>query len=69
MQDLNPLAIELNEQIHSTAPEVYRLLSELGKRIYLPKGILSQSAEANVKAERFNATRAVALENNRHYND
>ncbi|MDE0481986.1 MAG: aminotransferase class I/II-fold pyridoxal phosphate-dependent enzyme [Candidatus Poribacteria bacterium] len=64
MQDLNPLAIELNEQIRSTVPEVYKLLSELGKRIYLPKGILSQSAEANAKADRFNATRAVALENN-----
>ncbi len=63
MQDLNPLAIELNEQIRSTVPEVYKLLSELGKRIYLPKGILSQSAEANAKADRFNATRAVALEN------
>lgn len=65
MQDLNPLAIELNEQIRSTVPEVYRLLSELGKRIYLPKGILSQSAEANARADRFNATRAVALENNK----
>ena len=64
MQDLNPLAIELNEQIRDTAPAVYTLLSELGKRIYLPKGILSQSAEANLKADRFNATRAVALENN-----
>jgi aspartate/methionine/tyrosine aminotransferase len=63
MQDLNPLAIDLNEQIRGTAPEVYRLLSELGKRIYLPKGILNQSAEANVRANRFNATRAVALEN------
>ena len=64
MQDLNPLAIELNEQIRSTVPEVYKLLSELGKRIYLPKGILSQSAEAKAKTDRFNATRAVALENN-----
>ncbi len=65
MQDLNPLAIELNEQIRDAEPEVYALLSELGKRIYLPKGILSQSAEANVKADRFNATRAVALKNNK----
>lgn len=65
MQDLNPLAIELNEQIRDVTPEVYALLSELGKRIYLPKGILSQSAEANVKANRFNATRAVALKDNK----
>lgn len=62
MQDLNPIAIELNEQIRATAPTVFELLSELGKRIYLPKGILSQTAEANAKAHRFNATRAIALE-------
>lgn len=61
MQVLNPLAIELNEQIRDVAPEIYALLSELGRRTYLPKGILSQSTEANVKAGRFNATRAVAL--------
>ena len=62
MQDLNPLAIELNEQILDAAPEVFALLSELGKRIYLPKGILSQTAEANTRAHRFNATRAIALD-------
>ena len=62
MQDLNPLAIELNDQIQNTAPSVFALLSELGKRIYLPKGILSQTAEANAKAHRFNATRAIASE-------
>ncbi len=62
MQDLNPLAIELNDQIQNTAPSVFALLSELGKRIYLPKGILSQTTEANAKAHRFNATRAIALE-------
>ena len=60
MQDLNPIAIELNEQIQATAPTVFELLSELGKRIYLPKGILSQTAEAGTKAHRFNATRAIA---------
>ena len=63
MQDLNPIAIELNKQIQTTAPVVFELLSELGRRIYLPKGILSQTAEANTKAHRFNATRAIALEN------
>ena len=63
MQDLNPIAIELNAQIRDTAPTVFALLSELGKRIYLPKGILSQTAEANTKAHRFNATRAIATEN------
>ena len=61
MQDLNPIAIELNAQIQMTAPVVFELLSELGRRIYLPKGILSQTAAANAKAHRFNATRAIAL--------
>ena len=46
MQDLNPLAIELNEHLQDSAPVVSALLSKLGKRIYLPKGILSQTAEA-----------------------
>ena len=59
---LNPLAIALNEQLRETAPTVFALLSELGKRIYLPKGILSQTAEANTKAHRCNATRAIALD-------
>ena len=60
MQALNPLAIELNEELRD-AP-VFALLSELGKRIYLPKGILSQTAEANTQAHQFNATRAIALD-------
>lgn len=64
MQDLNPIAIELNEQIQANTSTVFELLSGLGKRIYLPKGILSQTAEANTKAHRFNATRAIALKDN-----
>ena len=63
MQDLNPIAIELNDRIHDTALSVFALLSKLGKRIYLPKGILSQTAEASTQAPRFNATRAIAQEN------
>ena len=51
MQELNSLAVELNEQIRGASPEVFSLLSKLGRRIYLPKGILSQSAEAKVQAE------------------
>lgn len=62
MQDLNPLATELNEQLRASSPAVFSLLSKLGKRIYLPKGILSQTAEAGTKAHRFNATRAIASE-------
>ncbi len=62
MQDLNPLAADLNEQIRSASSAVGGLLSKLGKRIYLPKGILSQTAEANAEAHQFNATRAIALD-------
>ena len=62
MQALNPLAIQLNEELRDAAPSVFALLSELGKRIYLPKGILSQTAEANTQAHQFNATRAIAVD-------
>ena len=62
MQALNPSAIELNDQLREADPAVFALLSVLGKRIYLPKGILSQTAEANTRAHRFNATRAIALD-------
>ena len=61
MQSLNPIALELNTQLLAAAPTVFALLSEHGKRIYLPKGILSQTAEAGIKAHRLNATRATAL--------
>lgn len=61
MQPLNPLAKQLNQHISNISPEIYALLSEFGKRIYLPKGILSQSAEAQEKATLCNATRAIAL--------
>jgi aspartate/methionine/tyrosine aminotransferase len=38
------------------------MLSEIGKRYYFPKGIISQSAEAKAKAHKFNATIGIALE-------
>jgi len=59
---LNPLALELNERLESAAPEVLGMLSALGRRLYFPKGILSQSAEAKAKAHRFNATIGIATE-------
>ncbi len=59
---LNPLARELNEQLGAAAPEILAMLSPLGRRLYFPKGILSQSAEAKVKAKRFNATIGIATE-------
>jgi aspartate/methionine/tyrosine aminotransferase len=41
---------------------VLESLSELGKNLFFPKGILTQSAEAKEKAHRFNATIGIATE-------
>jgi aspartate/methionine/tyrosine aminotransferase len=60
--ELNPLAQSLNARLEEAAPEVLGLLSRLGQRLYFPKGILSQSAEAKQKATRFNATIGIATE-------
>lgn len=57
---MNQLAVELNAILEGTASG--RLLSELGRRMYFPKGILTQSAEAGEKATRFNATIGMAYE-------
>ncbi len=59
---LNPLATKLNEQIEQASPPVSQMLSALGRRLYFPKGILSQSAEAKQKAHRSNATIGIATE-------
>ncbi|CAG7617594.1 hypothetical protein PAESOLCIP111_02043 [Paenibacillus solanacearum] len=61
---MNPLAQQLCDTIAQENPHVYEMLSELGKQMYFPKvGILSQSAEAKAKANKFNATIGTALEN------
>ncbi|MCP3985450.1 MAG: aminotransferase class I/II-fold pyridoxal phosphate-dependent enzyme [bacterium] len=59
---MNPLASELNAGLEAAAPEVLAMLSPLGRRLYFPKGILSQSAEAKAKGHRFNATIGIATE-------
>src|SRR5665647_872158 len=59
---MNPLAAELNQTIEREAPAVMRMLSALGRELYFPKGILTQTAEANQKAHRFNATIGEARE-------
>jgi len=59
---LHPLAQELNAALESHAPELLSMLSLLGRRLYFPKGILSQTAEAKQKAKRFNATIGIATE-------
>ena len=59
---MNEIAQELNRQIQQENPHVYEMLSDLGKNIYFPKGILTQSAEAKQKAFRFDATIGIATE-------
>ena len=59
---MNPLAVEANEVIEAQAPAVMRMLSDLGKQLFFPKGILTQTAEANQKATRYNATIGEARE-------
>ena len=60
---MNPLAQELNEMLAEGNPHVLEMLSDLGKNLFFPKGILTQSAEAKEKATRFNATIGIATEN------
>ncbi len=59
---MNPLARELNEQIRSESPDTLALLSERGAALYMPKGIITQSAEAGERAHRVNASIGVATE-------
>ncbi len=60
--EIRPLAAELNEVIQRENPHVFGMLSDLGKRLYFPKGILAQSAEAKEKAKRYDATIGIARE-------
>ncbi len=55
---MNELAKELNEALEGSA--ALDLLSRRGKGIYFPKGIVAQSAEAQEKAGRYNATVGLA---------
>jgi len=59
---LNPLADELNRRLEAAAPEVLAMLSAYGRRLYFPKGILAQGAEARQRAHRANATIGIATE-------
>ncbi len=59
---MNEIAQNLNQQMQQENPYAYELLSELGKKLFYPKGILTQTAEAKQKAYRFNATIGIATE-------
>ena len=59
---MNPIASELNQTIMASNRHVYEMLSNIGKELFFPKGILSQGAEAKEKAYKFNATIGMATE-------
>lgn len=56
---MNPLAQELNAVLEGSVAG--NLLSDLGRRLYFPRGIVAQSAEAKKHATRANATIGMAL--------
>jgi len=56
------LAEELNSQLMRENPQSRHAVGT-GKKLFFPKGILTQSAEAKVKAKKFNATIGIATEN------
>lgn len=51
---INPLAQELNDALKGTTPS--ELLSDVGTRLYFPKGIIAQSAEAKKLGKTANGT-------------
>jgi len=59
---VNPLAKELNNTIEQSNVHIHEMLSTVGKNLFYPKGILTQSAEAKEKAHKFNATIGMATE-------
>lgn len=59
---MNPLALQLNKIIEKGNPHLMEMLSDLGRQLFFPKGILTQSAEAKEKAHRLNATIGIAKE-------
>lgn len=62
---MNPIAQELNQFLETQTPHIYEMMSSIGKNLFFPKGILSQSAEAKQKAHRINATIGIATEKGR----
>ena len=59
---MNPIAQDLNTTITTANPHIFEMLSDMGKALFFPKGILSQSAEAKTRAHRINATIGIAKE-------
>lgn len=62
---MNPIAQSLNQTIENDNSHLMEMLSAMGKNLFFPKGILSQSAEAKEKAHKLNATIGIATEKGR----
>ena len=56
---INPLAKELNDVLAGTVAG--DLLSDLGERLYFPKGIIAQGGEAKKLGKKANCTRGITL--------
>ncbi len=59
---INPLAIELNETLREKVPALYDAFSALGRELFFPRGILTQTAEAKKSAYLYNATIGIATQ-------
>ncbi|WP_300667320.1 aminotransferase class I/II-fold pyridoxal phosphate-dependent enzyme [Desulfoluna sp.] len=59
---MNEIARQLNKEMERGNGYLIEMLSEIGKNLFFPKGILSQSAEAKLKAHRINGTIGIAKE-------
>ena len=57
---MNPIAEHLNRTLAAT--RIPRLLSDFGRRLYFPRGVVAQTAEAAHHAHRFNATVGIATD-------
>lgn len=56
-------AEEINSILKNSSPTFYSVLSELGKRLYMPKGIIFQSNQSKNHANHYNASIGIAKEN------
>ncbi len=59
---MNKIAEQLNQTIEDGNPYIWQMLSDVGRKLFFPRGILRQSAEAKQKAYKLNATIGIARE-------
>lgn len=62
MTNVNPAAKSLNDQLEKNAPALASMLSQYARKLYFPKGIITQTQEAKEHGCRYNATVGIALE-------